>query len=137
MGPNEHISAIKFGRFSHIQIAQKISKIKKNFFDEKLISKSWAMKIFSEKFSRWKILENFQLKSNFSRFFDFRKFPIDIQLFSKNIFITLHFSSYHFLLETNFWIRFFVKFQSTERGSIYNALFAGIFASIAGIFFQH
>ena len=61
---------------------KKNPNIKKYFFDENLISKSWVMKIFSEKFSRWGILEIFQLKSNFSRFFDFRKFSIEIQLFS-------------------------------------------------------
>ena len=48
LGTNEKIFLNKNERFSHIQIAQKISKIKIYFFDEKLISKSWVVNIFFE-----------------------------------------------------------------------------------------
>ena len=90
----------------------------------------WKVKgggnIFREIFE----MEKFQLKSNFSRFFDFRKIL-------ENMFMTLHFSSYHFLLETNFWIRFFAKFLSTERGSFKNDGIAGFSTSRAGFYFYH
>ena len=58
-----------------------------------------------EKFSRWEILENFQLKSSFSRFFDFRKLSIEIQLFS-----IFRFSPRIF--EINFWSKkMFLNFE--------------------------
>ena len=87
---------LKMNVYDHTRSLKKFRNLK-NFFDEKLISKSWIMKIFFETFSRWEILGNFQLKSSFSRFFDFRKFSIEILVFSIFDFskISTKFSSSH------------------------------------------
>ena len=62
LGTNQDISPIKFGRFSHIRIAQNFSKIKKYFFDEKLISKILGG---NRKIGKsWISIENFRKSKN-------------------------------------------------------------------------
>ena len=105
----------------------------KYFLDEKLISKSWVMEIFFEKFrdeNFWKI---FNWNPTFFDF-DFRKVSIGIQLFSIFRFYQ-EFSKLIFRWRNIFYFRFFLSDLDIRETFIFTTGFFLPAGKVSGIFF--